>query len=201
MCSLERQGRRNEWDVIIPFGSPKTECLKATGPLQPQRLTPCGAFTPLTALDVRWKSAFVSVSGLTVTFANLWFVFPLIRLSPTPVYCVKGPTLPTQFKVQNSAHLPLNTPLKARSAFTESLISVWLPVLGRVTVAVTQFLWCKWAGVPGVGVAADLLTTRPRLPVRRLCARARFQLREILQRPLCRASHARGLWAHLFIKT
>ena len=60
----------------------------------------------------------------------------------------------------------LNTPLiKARSASRESLISVWLPVLGRVTVALTQYLCCKWARVPGVRAAADPLTTWPRLPM------------------------------------
>lgn len=59
MCSPEKEGRGNEWDVIIPFPSPKTECLKATGPLQPLYLNPRGAFTTLAAL-------YVSNDGLCV---------------------------------------------------------------------------------------------------------------------------------------
>lgn len=76
MCSLEKEGRRNEWGVIIPFPSPKTECLKATGPLQPLYLTPYGAFTALTGVDVCNICAHMTVSAFLVFFQkHLKFVY------------------------------------------------------------------------------------------------------------------------------
>lgn len=52
MCYEQKQGRRNEWGVIIPSASPKTDCLKATGPLQPLCLNLRGAFTALTNVEL-----------------------------------------------------------------------------------------------------------------------------------------------------
>lgn len=65
MCSLEREGKGNEWDVIIPFGSPKTECLKATGPINPGALPPVELSLLLVSVCIKCGLIFL-FSGLTV---------------------------------------------------------------------------------------------------------------------------------------
>lgn len=52
MCYEQKQGRKNEWGVIIPSASPKTDCLKATGALQPLCLNLRGVITALTNVEL-----------------------------------------------------------------------------------------------------------------------------------------------------
>lgn len=76
---------------------------------------------------------------------------------------VKEQHYPNILKCKTHKILSASELIKGCSSFRASLISLRLAALGRVTVALTRSS-CR-PGAPGVGAAADLLTTRPRLPL------------------------------------
>ncbi len=148
MCSLEKEGRRNEWGVIIPSPSLKTECLKATGPPQPLYLTPCGDFTTLTGADVRYMcaqmttSVFLVVTQLHLSCLNLFmlelvFILPWIIFNPRQNHQVEelrksSPRMPVEpghsFKVRNlrlSPVLFLHPPGSLYFKLHSSKLSLW----------------------------------------------------------------------------